>query len=114
MVNTAQQYEAEDKIKREQIDIKNQADSLCYQSEKQLKELSDKITEDDKNKLESLIKQLRDSVKEENFDSMKALSKELEQELMAIGQKIYSQKNESNSPNSNPSENDNVIDTEGN
>nr|YP_009297133.1 heat shock protein 70 chaperone [Porphyridium sordidum]AOM66476.1 heat shock protein 70 chaperone [Porphyridium sordidum] len=113
MVNTAQQYEAEDKKQREQIDLKNQADSLCYQSEKQLKELSDKIAEDDKNKLESLIQQLRDSVKQENFDSIKSLSKELEQELMAAGQKIYSQNNGSSASDANKAENNDFIDTEG-
>lgn len=111
MVNTAEQYEAEDKIRREQIDLKNQSDSLCYRSEKQLKELNDKIAEEDKNKIESLIQKLRDNIKEESFDSIKTLSKELEQELMAIGQKIYSQNSGSNPANTQ--ENDSVIDTEG-
>lgn len=112
MVNTAQQYEAEDKIKREQIDLKNQSDSLCYRSEKQLKDLKDKIADEDKNRIESLIQQLKNSIQEENFDSMKTLSKELEQQLMAVGQKIYSQNSGTNT--NNAQENDSVIDTEGN
>ena len=49
------------KTKKEErrIDLKNQSDSLCYQSEKQLKELGDKVNKEDKTKIEDLIKQLR-------------------------------------------------------
>ena len=91
MVNNAQEYEAADKAKRDQVDLRNQSDSLCYQAEKQVKEMADKISSDDKNKLESLIQQLKDSIQSENFESMKSLNKELEQELMSVGQKVYSQ-----------------------
>jgi molecular chaperone DnaK len=92
--------------------LKNQSDSLCYQSEKQLKELDNKLEKDDKSKIENLIQQLKEAVQTENSDSMKELSSKLQNELMEIGKKIYSntQKNESDEKNSN--KNESVIDAD--
>ena len=112
MVKESEQNAADDKKRRENIDLKNQSDSLCYQSEKQLKELDDKLEKDDKSKIENLIQQLKEAVQAENSDSMKELSSKLQNELMEIGKKIYSntQKNESDEKNSN--KNESVIDAD--
>jgi molecular chaperone DnaK len=112
MVKESEQNAADDKKRRENIDLKNQSDSLCYQSEKQLKELDDKLEKDDKSKIENLIRQLKEAVQAENSDSMKELSSKLQNELMEIGKKIYSntQKNESDEKNSN--KNESVIDAD--
>ena len=112
MVKESEQNAADDKKRREKIDLKNQSESLCYQSEKQLKELDDKLEKGDKSKIEDLIQQLKEAVQTENSDSMKELSSKLQNELMEIGKKIYSNtpKNESNEKNSN--KNESVIDAD--
>jgi molecular chaperone DnaK len=90
MVKESEKNAIEDKEKREKIELKNQSDSLCYQSEKQIKELNDKITDEDKNKITSSIKQLREAIEKENFEEMQSLNKILQDELMEIGKKVYS------------------------
>jgi molecular chaperone DnaK len=90
MVKESEKNAIEDKEKREKIELKNQSDSLCYQSEKQIKELNDKITDEDKNKITSSIKQLREAIAKENFEEMQSLNKILQDELMEIGKKVYS------------------------
>jgi molecular chaperone DnaK len=91
MVKESEQNASEDKKRREKIDLKNQSDSLCYQSEKQLTELGDKIEKKDKTKIEDLIKQLRDAIQSDESESMKDLGTKLQNELMEIGKKIYGQ-----------------------
>jgi molecular chaperone DnaK len=90
MVKESEKNAIEDKEKREKIELKNQSDSLCYQSEKQIKELNDKITDEDKNKITSSNKQLREAIEKENFEEMQSLNKILQDELMEIGKKVYS------------------------
>jgi len=89
MVKEAERNAAADKEKREKIDLKNQADSLTYQAEKQLGELGDKVPANDKAKAEGLIKDLRAAVQSENFDQIKTLTTELQQLLYSIGSSVY-------------------------
>jgi molecular chaperone DnaK len=91
MVREAEQNASTDKERREKIDLKNQADSLSYQAEKQLAELGDKVSADDKTKVEGLIKDLREAIAQDNFDSIKTLTTELQQTLYTIGSNIYQQ-----------------------
>jgi molecular chaperone DnaK len=112
MVRESEQNSAQDKEKREKIDSKNQADSLCYQSEKQLTELGDKVTSDDKTKIEGLISKLRLAIKDEKFDDIKTLTTELQNALMEIGKKVYGNGGSGNqNPSSNASD-DSVIDAD--
>ena len=124
MVKEAEENANEDKERREKIDRKNQADSLVYQADKQLKELEDKVSTDDKSKAEDLIKQLQEAIAEDNDDNIKSLTEELQQLLYSIGTSVY-QQSESNTDTpdsddaSNPSSeddasgtNDDVIDAE--
>ncbi len=91
MVREAEQNANTDKERRERIDLKNQADSLAYQAEKQLTELGDKVPEADKTKVEGLVKDLREAINQENFDRIKSLTTELQQTLYTIGSNIYQQ-----------------------
>ena len=124
MVKEAEENANEDKERREKIDRKNQADSLVYQADKQLKELEDKVSTDDKSKAEDLIKQLKEAIAEDNDDNIKSLTEELQQLLYSIGTSVY-QQSESNTDTpdsddaSNPGSeddasgtNDDVIDAE--
>jgi molecular chaperone DnaK len=114
MVKESEQNASEDKARREKIDLKNQSESLCYQSEKQLKELGDKVNKDDQTKIEDLIKKLRDAIASENETVMKETNEKLQSELMEIGKKIYSQDSgdTSNTKNTNVNNNDSVIDAD--
>jgi molecular chaperone DnaK len=114
MVRESEQNAAADKEKREKIDLKNQADSLCYQSEKQLKELETKIETSDKEKVETLIANLRNSIQADNFDDIKNISTQLQNELMEMGKKVYStaENENSKSSSSNGTSDDSVIDAD--
>ena len=68
-----------------------QADSAAYEAEKQLKEFGDKVPADVKEKVEAKIKSLREAVASDNTESMKTEMEALQQELMAVGQAMYSQ-----------------------
>ena len=91
MVQEAESNATADKERREAIDRKNQADSLVYQAEKQLTELGDKVSADDKEKAEGQIKDLKEAVASEDDEKIKTLLPELQQTLYTIGSNIYQQ-----------------------
>lgn len=91
MVREAEQNAAADKERRERIERKNQADTLCYQAEKQLSDLGDKVPEADKTKIEGLIKDLREAISQDNDEKIKTLTTDLQQQLFAVGSNIYQQ-----------------------
>lgn len=89
MVREAEQNAEIDKEKRGKIDLKNKADSLCYQAERQLQEFDKKITTEDKNEVLGLIKELRTSLEAENYDVIEQQQQRLQQLMMSIGKKVY-------------------------
>lgn len=91
MVREAEMNASADKDRREKIDLKNQADSLVYQAEKQITDLGDKVPEAEKTKAEGLIKDLKDAIAQDNFDSIKSLTTELQQTLYSISSNLYQQ-----------------------
>jgi molecular chaperone DnaK len=91
MVRDAEMNSSSDKEKRDRIDLKNQADSLAYQAEKQMSDLGDKVTADDKSKIEGLVKELRDVIQAEDFDAIGTKKTELEQALYQISSNVYQQ-----------------------
>jgi molecular chaperone DnaK len=91
MVREAESNASADKERREKIDLKNQADSLTYQAEKQMGELGDKVPADEKTKVTDLIQSLKDAIAKDDFEQMKSQMTELQQALYAIGSKIYEQ-----------------------
>ncbi|EAQ70346.1 chaperone protein DnaK [Synechococcus sp. RS9909] len=91
MVKDAEANASADKEKRERIDLKNQAETLVYQAEKQLGELGDKVDAAAKAKVEEKRTQLKEATEKEDFDSMKSLLEQLQQELYALGASVYQQ-----------------------
>ncbi len=91
MVKEAERNAEADRRRREQIDTKNNADSVAYQAEKQLKDLGDKVPAADKTRLEEMIQDLRTAIEQENYDRMKSLTNDIQQALMQIGSAVYSQ-----------------------
>ncbi|GCE64842.1 molecular chaperone DnaK [cyanobiont of Ornithocercus magnificus] len=121
MVKDAEVNATADKEKRERIDLKNQAETLVYQAEKQLGELGDKVDAEAKAKVQTKRSNLKEAVEREDYATMKNLLEELQQELYALGASVYQQAGtntatnntsaEDNSPNSS-SAGDDVIDAE--
>jgi len=91
MVKDAEANAAADKERREKVELKNQADTLAYQAEKQIGELGDKVPADDKAKIEGQIKELKDAVASEDYDKMKSLTTEVQQALYSISANLYQQ-----------------------
>ncbi|QEY32599.1 molecular chaperone DnaK [Synechococcus sp. RSCCF101] len=91
MVKDAETNAAADKEKRERIDLKNQAETLVYQAEKQVADLGDKVSDDAKAKVEEKRTKLKEATEKEDFDAMKPLLEELQQELYALGASVYQQ-----------------------
>lgn len=102
MVRDAEVNASADKERRERIDLKNQADSLAYQAEKQIGELGDKVPADDKTKVEGLVKDLRDAIAQEDFDRIKTLTTDLQQSLYGISQNLYQQAGGGAAPGADP------------
>ena len=90
-VKDAESNASADKEKREKIDLKNQAETLVYQTEKQLGELGDKIDAAAKSKVEEKSNALKEATSKEDYESMKKLLEELQQELYAVGSSVYQQ-----------------------
>ncbi len=120
MVKDAESNASVDKEKREKIDLKNQAETLVYQTEKQLGELGDKVDASAKTKVEEKSKALKEAISKEDYEAMKKLLEELQQELYAIGSSVYQQQGnqppasggpESNEANEKGSDDD-VIDAD--
>ncbi|MBK16729.1 MAG: molecular chaperone DnaK, partial [Prochlorococcus sp. SP3034] len=117
MVKDAESNASADKEKRERIDLKNQSETLVYQTEKQLTELGDKVDASVKAKVEEKSKALKEATEKEDYDSMKTLLEELQQELYAVGSSVYQQPgNEPSSPgkdsDSSSEDGDDVIDAD--
>jgi len=91
MVQEAEKFGQADKEKRDAVDTKNQADSVVYQTEKQLKELGEKVPVEVKDKVEAKLKDLKDAITADNTQSIKDSMAALNQEVMQLGQSLYNQ-----------------------
>jgi molecular chaperone DnaK len=90
-VKEAEKYEEEDKKKKESIEVRNNADSIVYQTEKTLKELEGKISADEKSKVEGKLNELKKALEGDNIEEIKTKTEELTQEFYSISQKMYDQ-----------------------
>ncbi|MBQ6599806.1 MAG: molecular chaperone DnaK [Lentisphaeria bacterium] len=98
MVDDAKAHEAEDKAAKEKIEVKNRADSMVYQTEKQLKDLGDKVPADVKQPVQEKIDQLKKQVEANDTEAMKTTMQQLEELLMKIGQSVYQQQGAQGAP----------------
>lgn len=94
MVNDAEQYAEEDKEKREGVEVKNQAETLIYSTEKSVSELGEKLPEEDKTKIEACCEQLKKSLETEDLDAIKSDLEALTQASHKMAELLYSQQAE--------------------
>src|SRR5690606_25023171 len=91
MKRDAAEHAAEDKKKREAVDAKNQADSLIFQTKKQMEEMKDKLSDTSKNKLEAEIKKVEDAVASNNTEQIKSATDSLNKVWNEIASELYAQ-----------------------
>lgn len=90
-IKEAEMYAEEDRKKKERIEIRNNADSMVYQTEKILKDLNDKISESEKSQVEEKLNELKKSLEGEDYDLIKKKTEELTESFYKISQKLYEQ-----------------------
>jgi len=88
-VKEAEEYAAEDKKRREAVDLRNGADQMVYQTEKTLSEMGDKITEEEKKAIEEAKEALKEALKGEDLEAIKAKQEELQKQVYAVSEKLY-------------------------
>ena len=91
MKKEAAANEADDKKKREDIDLRNQADTLAYTAEKTLKDAGDKVPKDKKEKVEKSVKEVRDALSGKDTGSIKAKFEQLQKDIYEVSAEIYKQ-----------------------
>ena len=92
-VKEAEQYAAQDKKMKEDVETRNQADQMVYQSEKTLNEMGDKIPAEDKSKVQTGIDKLKEALKGTDTAAIKTATDELTQDFYAVSEKLYQQAN---------------------
>ena len=98
-VKEAQKFEAEDKKRKEEVEVKNSADQLIYQSEKILKESADKISQQEKDSIKTNLDALKEAVKNNNLDDIKQKQEQLQKAVYAVSEKMYKQAATANAAN---------------
>lgn len=88
-VKEAEIYAAEDKKKKEEVEVRNQADSLVYQTEKSLKDLEDKLTPEDKTSIEAELNKVKETLKGTDTEAIKNATEELTKVFYEISSKLY-------------------------
>src|SRR6187399_705013 len=89
MMKEAEAHAEEDRVRREEAEVRNNADSLVFQTEKLLKDQADKVQPDDKEKMEAALKELKDGLAGTDIDAVKRAHENLNVALQDFSQKLY-------------------------
>ena len=92
-VREAEQYAAEDKLRKEEVDTRNAGDQMVYQTEKTLSEMGDKLSDGDKSEIESKLSALKTALSGTDTASIKSATEALTQAFYAVSEKLYQQTN---------------------
>lgn len=92
-VKEAEKYAEEDKKRKEEVDTRNNAESMVYQSEKTLNEVADKIDTADKDAVQAEIDKVKEALKGTDTEAIKAATEALQQKFFAVSEKLYQQAN---------------------
>ena len=90
-VREAEQYAAEDKARKDEVDAHNAADQVAYQTEKTLGELGDKIDASEKSKIQAAVDHLKEVNKGTDVEAIKAATEEVQKAFYAVSEKLYQQ-----------------------
>ena len=101
-VKEAEQYAAEDKARKDEVDTRNAADQVIYQSEKTLNEMGDKVSESDKAPVLAAIEKLKEAQKGTDVAAIKAATDEVQKAFYAVSEKLYQNAAPQGDPNATP------------
>ena len=101
-VREAEQFAAEDKARKEEVDTHNMADQTVYQTEKTLGELGDKISADEKASIQAAVDKLKEVNKGTDIAAIKAATEEVQKAFYAVSEKLYQQANPQGQPGCDP------------
>ena len=116
MVKDAEANKEADKKKRESVDVRNQADSLVFSTEKSLKEHGDKVSAEEKTAIETGIADLKKSLEGTDIEEIKKKTQSLIQSSMKLGEAVYKSQQkpgeQKGKDDNKPGEKDNVVDAD--
>lgn len=104
LVREAEKFADEDKKKKEQVELKNKADSMVYNTEKTLEEVGDSISADEKAKIVEANDKLKEAIKNEEYDKLESLIEELQKASYKMSEELYKKSAQSESSSSESSE----------
>lgn len=104
MQKDAEAHAEDDKKKKEQVEARNQADTLIYTAEKSLKDAEGKVSDDDKKAVEEAAKALKDKLDSEDLEELKKLTDDLSAKLQKVGEAMYKQEAEKEKASAKPEE----------
>ena len=115
-VREAEQYAAEDKARKDEVDTHNAADQVVYQTEKALGELGDKISADEKASIQSAVDKLKELNKGTDIAAIKAATEDVQKAFYAVSEKLYkdaaAQQGQGCDPNCGGCSDDGVVDAD--
>lgn len=118
MMKEAEANKEADKKKKEEADLRNDAEQMIFQSEKALKDLGDKVDSKEKEEVENIVKELKEALEKNDMDKVKTIKENLQEKAMNLSAKVYEQaakeqqENSSNETANNDSKKDDVQDAE--
>ncbi|HEY4602686.1 MAG TPA: molecular chaperone DnaK [Cerasibacillus sp.] len=114
MVKEAEENAEEDKKRREEVDLRNEADQLIFTTDKTIKDLGEKVSDDDKQKAEAAKEDLKKALEGEDLEEIKVKKTALEEQVQQLSVKLYEQMNQQNQAQQGTAEqqDDNVVDAE--
>lgn len=101
MMKEAEANKEADKKKKEEADLRNDAEQMIFQSEKALKDLGDKVDAKEKEEVESLVKELKEALDKNDMDKVKTIKENLQEKAMNLSAKVYEQAAKEQQENSN-------------
>ena len=110
-VREAEQYAAEDKARKEEVDTHNNAEHMIYQTEKALTDLGDKVTEDEKAPILAAVEKLKEANKGTDLEAIKAATEEVQKAFYKVSEKLYQQANPQGGQGGQPGD-DGVVDAD--
>ena len=118
MMKEAEANKEADKKKKEEADLRNDAEQMIFQSEKALKDLGDKVDNKEKEEVENIVKELKEALEKNDMDKVKTIKENLQEKAMNLSAKVYEQaakeqqENSSNETANDDSKKDDVQDAE--
>ncbi|MCI8521502.1 MAG: molecular chaperone DnaK [Clostridia bacterium] len=103
-VKEAEKYAEEDKKRKEEVEVRNNAESLVYQCEKAVKDAGDKVDDATKSMVETEVNKVKDALQGTDTDAIKKATEELQEKFYSVAQQMYQQANPQGDPNAAPNE----------